>query len=97
MEKCNQCRNAWEKRKVGRPKQCPRCKRQDWDEPKKSRSGRKKKVYVMGKDTRRKGGSNYVPQKSRAGVVSGKTGRPELSSRVAKGKSVDEVDTVGVR
>jgi len=32
--KCNQCEYKWESRK-DEPKQCPKCKRYDWNEDKK--------------------------------------------------------------
>ncbi len=32
---CNQCGHEWTPRKA-HPKQCPRCKRYDWNEEKKS-------------------------------------------------------------
>lgn len=38
MVRCNQCGSEWDSRvKEGVPLACPRCKRYDWDEPKKSR------------------------------------------------------------
>ena len=34
VARCNQCGHVWEPR-VNPPQSCPRCKRYDWNEPKK--------------------------------------------------------------
>jgi len=35
MEECKRCDHKWVPRSEKKPKQCPRCKRYDWDKEKK--------------------------------------------------------------
>ena len=37
--KCNQCEYEWES-KLKKPKQCPRCKRYDWDQENKKENNK---------------------------------------------------------
>lgn len=56
MAYCNQCGFEWST-KVEKPKTCTRCKRYDWNEPKKGRGRGEEKTCTMC------GGMNGVHQK----------------------------------